>query len=118
VIDLYITNIIKKDKGFILGKGKEIKIKASGHAGFGSRNTDVVCAAASAVIQTAIVAVTRVAMARQKIKQKHGFLESVIPVKNLDTKQLEKIIIIISTMLAGLEELIKIYPQALRINFK
>jgi uncharacterized protein len=118
VIDLYIYNIIKDETGLKTGKAKSIRIKAKGHACFGSKGSDIVCAAASAVIQSAIVSVTRVAKLRQKVRQKNGLLESVIPINKIETKRLENLLIIIDTMLTGLEEIIKHYPEALRINFK
>ncbi len=118
MIDLYLSNLIKEDSGLKAGKGKEIKIKVTGHAGFGSKDSDIVCAAASAVIQTAIVAITRVAMVRQKVRQKHGLLESVISIDKLETDRLESLLIIINSMFVGLEEIINIYPETLRINFK
>jgi uncharacterized protein len=118
VIDLYINNLIKDEAGLKAGKGKSIQIKAEGHAGFGSKGNDIVCAAASAVIQTAIVSVSRVALVQQNVKQKQGFLQSVISIDKLETKKLENLLIILDTMLTGLDEIIRQYPEALRINFK
>ena len=117
MIEVYLTNLINENTGVKAGTGKEIRIKVTGHAGFDKKDRDIVCAAASAVIQTAIIAITRIAMVRQKVKQKHGLLESVIAINKLETSKLRDLIIILNTMLVGLEEIIAINPEALRINF-
>jgi uncharacterized protein len=118
VIELYLINIFKEDTVLKAGSGKYIIIKATGHAGFGKKNIDIVCAGISAIIQTAVIAITKVAGISQNIKQKDGFLESAIKMNKLEPSVLNDLIVIISTMLAGLEEIINIYPEALKINFE
>ncbi|MBN2402363.1 MAG: ribosomal-processing cysteine protease Prp [Spirochaetes bacterium] len=117
MIEVFLFNLISEG-GFVkAGQGKDIEIKVNGHAGFGSRNSDIVCAAVSAVIQTAVISITKVAGVHQKVRQKQGFLNSVIPINKLDAAALNKVYIIINSMLAGLEEIIKIHPEALKIYF-
>jgi uncharacterized protein len=118
VIEIYLSNLIHDGRGIKAGSGKDIKVKVTGHAGFGKVGTDIVCAAVSAVVQTSIISITKVARVRQKIKQKQGFLESVINISKLDESDLNNLIIIINTMLTGLEEILTYYPGALIINFE
>jgi len=113
-----LINLFREDAVLKAGSGKYIILKATGHAGFGKKNIDIVCAGISAIIQTAIVAITKVAGVSQKIKQKDGFLESSIKINKLESAVLNDLIVIISTMLTGLEEIIKIYPEALKIVFE
>jgi uncharacterized protein len=118
VIEVYLTNLFKEDAILKAGSGKYIILKATGHAGFGKKDTDIVCAGVSAIIQTAIVAITKVAKINQKIKQKDGFLESSIKISKLEPGVLNNLFIIINSMLAGLEEIIKIHPETLKIYFE
>ncbi len=117
MIEVYLTNIFKDGSVLKAGSGKKIIIKAAGHAGFGKKDNDVVCAGISAIIQTAVAAITKVAGISQKIKQKDGFLESAIRVDNLASADLNTLLVILDTMLTGLEEIIRLYPEALSIDF-
>ena len=114
MIEVYLTNLAREKSGLI-STDKEIKITVLGHAGYSDKNGDVVCAGVSAIIQTAIIAINKVAKIKQKIKQKKGYLESTISVNKLEKNVLNNLLIIISTMLVGLEEIIKINPDALKI---
>ncbi|MFH0974594.1 MAG: ribosomal-processing cysteine protease Prp [Spirochaetota bacterium] len=118
MIEIYLSNLIHNGRGVKAGSGKEIKIKVTGHAGFGKTGTDIVCAAVSAVVQTSVISITKVARVRQKIRQKQGFLESVINISRLDEADLNNLILIINTMLTGLEEILTEHPEALIINFE
>jgi uncharacterized protein YsxB (DUF464 family) len=118
VIEVYLTNLYKEDIILKAGSGKYILLKATGHAGFGKKHTDVVCAGVSAIIQTAVVAITKVAKINQKIKQKDGFLETTIKISKLEPAALNNLLIIMNSMLAGLEEIIKIHPETVKIYFE
>jgi uncharacterized protein len=117
VIGVYLTNIVEYGSCFRAGGGRYIIIKATGHAGFGKKNTDIVCAGISAIIQTAIAAITKVAGIKQKVKQKDGFIESTIKIGKLEPADLNNLFVIINTMLTGLDEINRVYPEALKINF-
>ena len=116
MIEIYFTNLISEGLFIKAGNGKDIKIKVKGHSGYGEKNLDVVCAGISAVVQTAVVGITKAAGIRQNVNQKEGMLESKIAVKKLNPADLNNLIIILNTMLAGLEEIRKQYPGALKIN--
>ncbi len=117
MIEIHLTNLITKDLLIKAGNGKDIKIRVTGHSGYGKKNSDIVCAGVSAVVQTAIIGITKAAGIRQKLKQKEGILESKIEVTKLNSGDFNNLIIILNTMLAGLNEIIKQYPKALKITF-
>ncbi len=118
MVELFLNNLIKEENYLKSGNGKTIKIKVRGHAGFSNKNGDIVCAAISAIIQTAVVAITRVCRIHQNIKQESGYLEAVIKVDDVEPQGLRDLNIVLSTMLTGLEEIIKIYPESLKIIFE
>lgn len=118
MIEVYLINLFKEDAILKAGSGEYIILKATGHAGFGAKNTDIVCAGISAIIQTSVAAITKVANINQKIKQKDGFLESKIKLSKLEPEAINNLFVIINTMLAGLEEILKIYPEALKLYFE
>ena len=116
MIEIYLTNLITEGSLIKAGNGKDIKIRITGHSGYAKKNSDIVCAGVSAVVQTAVIGITKAAGIRQKLKQKDGFLESKIEVKKLSSADFNNLIIILNTMLAGLNEIHKQYPEALKVN--
>lgn len=92
-------------------------VRVDGHSGFGKKGGDVVCAGISAIVQTAVIAVTRVAGLRQDVIQRDGYLESKIgvPVSTLERDALR---IILHTMVIGVEEIEKAYPGSVKIELK
>lgn len=117
MIEINLTNFIYEGQLIKFGNGKDIKIKISGHSGYGKKNTDIVCAGVSAIVQTAIAGITKAAGIRQKIKQEDGLLESNVNILKLKPTDLNNLIIILNTMLAGLDEIKKQYPEAFKIFF-
>ncbi len=97
--------------------GKEIGIKVKGHAGSGKKDLDIVCAAVSAIIQTAVISVTKVISLRQKVKQNHGFLETRIAINKIEPAKLNDLFIILNSMQLGLKEILKSNPETLKIYF-
>lgn len=118
MVELSFINLVKENSFLKPDQGKDIQIKVSGHAGFDKKNNDIVCAAISAVIQTAIISITRVCGLKQKIKQKSGFLESIVKINDLNISQLNNLLIVLNSMLAGLDEIRKIHPDSLSITFE
>lgn len=87
----------------------------SGHAGYAEKGTDIVCAAVSALTQSAILALERLVGVDLKLKadSKTGFLDCVwenIPQK---TEQSE---LIIGMVALGLREIQKQYPDHLNVD--
>ncbi len=86
-----------------------------GHSGFGAKGGDTVCAGISAVVQTAVLGITRVAGIPQKLTQRDGLIESVIPVGSLGTERHGALRIILHTMITGLDEIAKEYPGSVEV---
>lgn len=117
MVELSFFNLEKENSLLKPVQTEDIKIKVSGHAGFDKKNKDIVCAAISAVIQTAVLSITRVCGLKQKVKQESGYLESVIKISSIDNTQLNDLLIVLNTMFTGLEEISKIYPDSITITF-
>lgn len=95
---------------------KGLLLRVEGHSGAGARGNDVVCAGISAVTQTALVGITRVAGIRQDLSHGEGFLESKIELVGLDDTQRVALDVIVDTMIAGLDEIEKEHPGSLSIS--
>ncbi|HDP79635.1 MAG TPA: ribosomal-processing cysteine protease Prp [Spirochaetes bacterium] len=88
-----------------------------GHAGFGAEGSDIVCAGVSAVVQTALAGITGVALIPQRVRQEKGFLETRIETGGRMPGELEKLEVILHTMLLGLREIEKAYPGSVEMVF-
>ncbi len=86
-----------------------------GHSGLAEKGTDIVCAAVSTLIQTTIVSLDRIAGIKQDITQHDGYLSSTFDVTALQEEEIKTIEIIIHTMLLGLFEIRKQFPERLTI---
>ncbi|MCU0822911.1 MAG: ribosomal-processing cysteine protease Prp [Spirochaetes bacterium] len=94
---------------------RECGVIIEGHSGQGKKGADIVCYAVSAVVQTAVAAITRIADIHQDIIQKEGYLESSIYLNNLDDKKNEALHIILNTMIVGLKLIDENYPKTIEI---
>lgn len=95
-----------------------VEIVVEGHSGAGVRNNDVVCAAVSALTQTAILAIQQVARIKQDVDQKTGYLYSAIDINRAGPDQLAALQVIISTMLLGLEKIVDEHPERMTLHFE
>jgi len=111
-------NTITRDGGVMLNrKGSEISFSVEGHAGFDQKGSDIVCAAVSVLAQTAVIAINRIAGIHQRIEQREGFLKSVLEIDE-DDGRTEVLRIILATMIIGLDEIVKVYPERLVITYR
>jgi uncharacterized protein YsxB (DUF464 family) len=117
LIEIYFKNIRFDDELFLDAASGEIEFWIKGHAELGIKGNDIVCAAVSALVQTSVIAIERVARIRQRIKQEEGFLRSVIDIKHVNAGRLEALRIILTTMILGLEEIIRAYPERVKIYY-
>ncbi len=87
----------------------------SGHAGYSEKGTDIVCAAVSALTQSAILALERLVGVRLKLKadSKTGFMDC--SWENVPDK-LEQSELVIRMVELGLIEIQKQYPDHLQVN--
>ncbi|MDY6967892.1 MAG: ribosomal-processing cysteine protease Prp [Spirochaetota bacterium] len=117
MVRVYFKNFVLEDD-IIFTKGKnEIEIKVEGHTGLGFKGADVVCSAISALVQTSILAINRVAKINQKVKQRDGYLKSSIPIVYINVDEEKSLKIILNTMIVGLNEIDNNYPGTLEISY-
>ncbi|HOP28312.1 MAG TPA: ribosomal-processing cysteine protease Prp [Spirochaetota bacterium] len=109
---------ISFDNGIHIKSGSEtIIVEISGHSGYGQKGFDVVCAGISALTQTVIASISKLIRIEQNIIKKDGLLKSEIIIKETDTEQNSKLMLILETLLIGLLEINKEYPGSVKIDF-
>lgn len=81
-------------------------VECDGHTNYGERGEDIVCAALSSVVQTALLGLLVVACVEVDIKRndEEGYLKFSLP-QNLNNADAEKCEIILQTMLCGVSDL-------------
>ena len=89
---------------------KKDNIKISGHAGYGVKGTDIVCASVSSIVITSLNAILRIDENAISYVEDEGFIEVNI------LKHDKYIDIIIDNMISMLEELEKQYKKNIRID--
>ena len=89
---------------------------ASGHAGGKKiRGYDLVCCAVSALTQTGVNALEAVAKATPVVEVRYGYLKCILP-DEMTAEQSEKAQIVLQTVMTGLTDIQKIYPNLIRIQ--
>ncbi len=86
-----------------------------GHAGYDEAGRDIVCAAVSAVAQTAIIGLTDIVGLKPDYHQQDGFLQCILP-DGLSKQDRKKAEIVLGTMLAGLKSIQYGYPDFISIK--
>ena len=87
----------------------------NGHAGYDEPGKDIVCAAVSAVVQTAVIGLTDVAGIHPEHTQQNGLLHCVLP-EQMNQEQKKAAGVILHTMLAGLQSIQSGYPDLIFIE--
>ena len=104
--------VYKRQDGAIAG------FEASGHAGAARiRGYDLVCCAVSALTQTGVNALCAVAQVTPEAKVSDGYLRCILP-EGLDEAQMDRAQIVLRTIMTGLTDIQKIYPNLIRIQQK
>ena len=88
---------------------------AVGHADFGTRGTDIVCAAASAIIQTAALGIIKVIGINATVTRADGKFTLVLPEGLCAKKQLDSRVIF-DTMVCGIRDLEKQFPKNIKLG--
>ena len=92
--------------------------EAGGHAGGKRiRGYDLVCCAVSALTQTGVNALCTVAGFEPEVEVKDGYLRCMLPAQLTD-RQMADAQIILRTIMTGLTDIQKIYPNLIRIQYK
>ena len=92
--------------------GHIIAFEVKGHAQAGEKGYDIVCAAISALAQTAVLGLVKHAKAKVDYSIKSGFLKC-----QLKQETNEKTDAILETLLLGLIEIQGVYKENLKIEY-
>lgn len=92
-------------------KEKQIDaFRIDGHAEMGKHGEDLVCAAVSGIAQTAVVGLLHYLKKKMKVEHEAGRLSAtILSGTDLETEA------ILRTMLLGIEEIAKEYPEAVKV---
>ncbi|MCK9443910.1 MAG: ribosomal-processing cysteine protease Prp [Tissierellaceae bacterium] len=101
-------------------KGNIRKFTIKGHANYAKRGNDIVCAAVSALAQTTLLSIVKVCGVEENqinyiVEEKTGFLEVELPI-DLDNSTLEKTQIVLETLKLGINSIIEIYPEYVKLE--
>lgn len=118
MIKVSLKNILFEKEVRFKNQDKELKITVEGHANYAAKGSDTVCAAISAIVQTSVLAISKVAGIKQKVKQKNGFLETSIVLKKLSDLEINNLKVILNTMFLGLNEIKENYQNSIIITSK
>ena len=88
---------------------------SAGHSGYAEEGEDIVCAAVSALSQTAVNALEAVAGVEPEVIVRSGFLSARLP-KGLRAKQRYAAEIILRSVRQGLEDIAKAYPDLVKVS--
>ena len=94
-------------------------VECDGHTNYGEAGEDIVCAALSSVVQTALLGLLAVAGVNVDIKRndKKGYLKFALP-SNLTEDEAQKCEIILQTMLCGVSDLNIGYSDFIELEVK
>lgn len=98
--------------------GSIVEVVAEGHTGYAQEGEDIVCAALSAIMQTAVMGLVKVAKIDCKyvIEDASGRLELVLPdLRSVDRHNAD---IILDTMLCGIADLEQGYSDYIHLEVK
>ena len=101
-------------------KGNSIrKIVCDGHTGYGVEGEDIVCAALSSIVQTALMGILMVAGVNAKTERddERGYLSIEIP-SGLSSKEQHDVDVITSTMLLGISDLNEGFSDFIELEVK
>ncbi len=104
---------------FTKKNGRITRVECEGHIGYGVEGEDIVCAALSSIVQTAVLGVLGVAKvnAEYKTDEAKGALSLVIP-DNISARQAEAVEIILSTLLLGVADLREGYSDFIELEVR
>jgi uncharacterized protein YsxB (DUF464 family) len=92
------------------------KIICDGHTDFGVEGEDIVCAALSSIVQTAVLGVLQIAAVSADFKrdEKRGYLELTLP-KNITERQRHDANVILNTLYLGVADLYSGYSDFIEV---
>ena len=104
---------------FTCKQGAITRMECSGHTGYAKSGKDIVCAAVSSVVQTAVLGVLQVAKvaAVYQVDEDTGYLCLQMPTQ-LDADQQQKAQAILQTAKLGVLDIANNYPQFVKMEVK
>lgn len=93
---------------------KIVQVEVRGHAGYAQKGSDIVCAAVSAIVQTAGIGIE--SLAKNSVCEKEGYYK--ISTENITSEKMYDAQIILKTMQNGLTELQTQYPKNMKLEVK
>lgn len=97
--------------------GKIVALCCDGHTGYGVEGEDIVCAALSSVVQTAVLGLMGVAGINARVKRGDGMLSLELP-ENLSGEARHDADMILETMLLGVADLYEGYSDFIELEVK
>ncbi len=99
--------------------GKIRSVECDGHTGYGEEGEDIVCAALSSIVQTALLGLFGVAEINVQVTRsdEDGYLKMVLP-SDMDEIQIERAEVILRTMLLGVRDLREGYSDFIELEVK
>ena len=97
------------------GAGRIISFRINGHAGYASSGEDIVCAAVSALAQTAVLGLSCYLAAKPLVVLRDGLLTCTLP-PMLTAVEGEQAEVILRTMYLGLTEIERNYQQYVQVK--
>ena len=91
-----------------------VRYKVYGHSKYSEAGTDIVCAAVSAVVQTAALGLIGVAGIKAEYETGDAYFECILP-EDMDETLREKARVILETMILGIREFQDQYSRYIRI---
>ncbi|MDR0855172.1 MAG: ribosomal-processing cysteine protease Prp [Christensenellaceae bacterium] len=89
--------------------GRVKTVEAKGHTGYAEEGSDIICSAVSALTQTALLGLIKVAKAETKYETRDGYLS--FTVTETDSVKLNAADIILQTMCVGIKDISSGYPE-------
>lgn len=97
--------------------GHIVSLKADGHTGYGVEGEDIVCAALSSIIQTALLGLMQVAGIPVEFSRNDGdgYIEFTVPTLSSDKRHDADMIL--DTMMLGIADLYETYSDFIELKF-
>ena len=94
-----------------------VGFSVSGHANMGEYGEDLVCAAVSAVVQTAILGITDVCRIHAGVSIEEGETHCILT-KDAKQDEIQRAGVVFDTMIAGVRSIQASYPKTLKFRNK
>ncbi len=99
--------------------GKFVGVECDGHAEYADEGEDIVCAALSSVVQTAVLGVMRIVGVNigYEVDDKRGYLKAILP-RDITDSDLHDADVIFKTAYLGVSDLYENYSDFISLEVK